>query len=76
MLFYFVLFYFVYFIIILFDKRVILGASFTMYDEAFPLFAMSQVNAGGLGATTTGLFSSSILSYPSLFLSPLLLSSI
>jgi hypothetical protein len=32
----------------------ILGASFTMYDEAFPLFSMSKIDAGGLGFTTAG----------------------
>eukprot|EP00026_Physarum_polycephalum_P005000 Phypoly_transcript_05026.p1 GENE.Phypoly_transcript_05026~~Phypoly_transcript_05026.p1 ORF type:complete len:610 (+),score=97.64 Phypoly_transcript_05026:206-2035(+) len=30
----------------------ILGASFTMYDEAFPLFTMSKIDEGGLGFTT------------------------
>lgn len=31
----------------------ILGASFTMFDEAFPLFALSETEAGGLNSSST-----------------------
>lgn len=31
----------------------ILGAAFTMFDEAFPLFALSESEAGGLSASST-----------------------
>jgi len=33
----------------------ILGASFTMYDEAFPLFSMSKYDEGGLDFTTANI---------------------
>ena len=50
--FFLIFFYLLYLFFLIFDLLKILGGSFTMYDEAFPLFTMSEVEKGGLGFST------------------------
>lgn len=39
----------------------LLGSAFTMFDEAFPLFAMSEVKEGGINASSKGIIFEFIL---------------